>query len=46
MTEDDEGRRQHGFRLVLQHQAVTLELPHLEGDGVHSVERVATTERV
>ena len=45
MTEDDEGRWKHRLRLVLQDQAVALELPHLERDRVHTVERVAATEK-
>ena len=41
VTEDDEGRGQDGAQLILQHQAVTLELPHLVGHGVHLHKGVA-----
>ena len=41
VADEDEGRRQDGFTLVLDHQAVALELPHLSGHSVHLMKRVA-----
>ena len=46
VAHNDERWRQDGFGLVLDHQAVALELPDLVRDGVYLVERVAASETI
>ena len=45
MAYEDEGRWEDRFGLVLDHKAVTLELPHLGRDGIHLMESVAGKKR-
>lgn len=43
--EDDEGGRQDGTVVEGHDELITLELPHLVGDGLHLKERVAVEEK-